>query len=144
MARDWPAALDFAIQARDRLDSALERVLRDPVFEGVYLGPWWDLPAAEAPAAISGWKRAVLRRVMNQGAEHWGHLFLLVSSESNSVILKPEPNANPNVSRLGPFERIGRISPFAILFARSSRPHDSDPLMHLAAETVQSFLSSQK
>ena len=59
------------------LDLAITGALRYAANQDVYLTPWWDLPSAR-PEREHGWKRAVLRRNPHGGADHWGHLFLLV------------------------------------------------------------------
>ncbi len=59
------------------VDLAIRGTLEYERFDRVYLGPWWDLPTGSPE--LRGWKRAVLRRVLAAGAEHWGHLFLVVN-----------------------------------------------------------------
>ena len=68
-----------------RFEVACSTVLRDPLFEGVYLSPLWDLPA---PEGILAWKRSVLRRRPGGGAEPWGHLFLVEETRPGAFTLK--------------------------------------------------------
>ncbi|HEY6237782.1 MAG TPA: hypothetical protein VIZ68_01165, partial [Thermoplasmata archaeon] len=58
------------------LDLALRGALEYERYSGLYFSPWWEL--ADLPAGAAGWKRAVLERVPQRGALHWGHLYLVV------------------------------------------------------------------
>ena len=58
------------------LDLSIRGVQAYERYARVYLSPWWPLP--DLPETVLGWKRAVLERIPMRGAEHWGHLYLLV------------------------------------------------------------------
>lgn len=58
------------------LDLAIRGTLEYERYAHVYLSPWWELP--EVPEGSRAWKRAVLERIPLKGAEHWGHLYLVV------------------------------------------------------------------
>ncbi|MFZ0829966.1 MAG: hypothetical protein WAN40_02380, partial [Thermoplasmata archaeon] len=36
------------------------------------------------------WKMAVLRRQPGGGAEHWGHLFIVLGPKASDVLIRPE------------------------------------------------------
>ena len=59
------------------VDLAIRGTLEYERYGNVYLSPWWEM--AEVPEGIRAWKRAVLERRPLRGAEHWGHLYLIVS-----------------------------------------------------------------
>ncbi len=56
---------------RNRLRANSER-------DGVYLGPPWELPVRPVTESGQGWKLAALQRVSGRGAEHWGHIYVVV------------------------------------------------------------------
>ena len=58
------------------LDLAIRGTLEYERYAHVYLSPWWELP--DVPDGARAWKRAVLERIPLRGAEHWGHLYLVV------------------------------------------------------------------
>lgn len=64
------------------LDLALRGTLEYERYARVYLSPWWELP--EVPEGTRAWKRAVLERIPLRGAEHWGHLYLVVRMDATS------------------------------------------------------------
>jgi hypothetical protein len=61
-----------------------------PPFEAVYTGPAWEMAVPESSVETKVWKMAVLQRRPPGGAEHWGHLFLLLGSNASKVILRAE------------------------------------------------------
>jgi hypothetical protein len=77
---DWIAAWEAALSA----------TAGHSPFEEVYTGPPWDTTASSARAAVQVWKVAVLRRREEGGAEHWGHLFLLLGPGAASWVIRPE------------------------------------------------------
>ncbi len=58
------------------VDLAITGTLEYERYRGVYVGPWWKLE--DVPEGMYVWKRAVLHRTPGRGAEHWGHLYLIV------------------------------------------------------------------
>jgi hypothetical protein len=71
---------------------ALDELLHAPEFGGVYHGPWWSVPLSSPPgeaATGAAWKCAVLRRRPN-GADHEGHLFLVVAAGPAAAELHSE------------------------------------------------------
>lgn len=64
------------------LDLALRGTLEYERYSHLYLSPWWELP--EVPEGARAWKRAVLERIPLRGAEHWGHLYLVVRMDTSS------------------------------------------------------------
>ena len=69
-----------------------------PPHEMVYTGPPWEIPSSSAAVTSTIWKVAVLQRRPIGGAEHWGHLFLLVGERTSEVRIAPEggvPGAGP-------------------------------------------------
>lgn len=69
-----------------------------PPFESVYSGPAWPVagPAKEGDPAV--WKVAVLERREGRGAEHWGHLYIIVGHRPADVVIHLEegPLGDPN------------------------------------------------
>jgi hypothetical protein len=116
-------------------DTALRAAIRAPQFEGLYAPDWWELPPG-APGTL-GWKRAVLRRRIEGGAEHWGHLFLLtgpagaeLSLVAESTRLRPGPIA-PATSLPVPWD--GGI---AVLWVRPGPGSPPGRLLELARATL--------
>jgi hypothetical protein len=72
------------------LDLAITGVLDYSKYERVYLGPWWDLPSEKGTTYTRAWKRAVLRRIPAQGAQHWGHIYLVVRDGEGRLELRRE------------------------------------------------------
>jgi hypothetical protein len=66
------------------VDLAISGTLEYERYKGVYLGPWWKLE--NVPDGMHVWKRAVLHRTVGRGAEHWGHLFLIVRYETREML----------------------------------------------------------
>jgi hypothetical protein len=77
-------------EALDRFDRAAKRALLGPGRQSLYLGPWWNLALRLTDAGAQGWKRAVLERRPGRGADHWGHLYLVVTSTPGRVQLRPD------------------------------------------------------
>ncbi|MFZ0892000.1 MAG: hypothetical protein WB778_02205 [Thermoplasmata archaeon] len=131
-----------ALRLRERLDLALERISHLPAFDGVYLGPWWELPSLSHQLGMVGWKRAVLRRVAGGGAEHWGHLFLLYSAVGQTAGVEPESDPRVRSPRYGAVRKVGEISKVATFLVRASHP-DGSPLLDLFAEQSLELLQGE-
>ena len=103
----------------------------------VYTGPAWEIPNPKASSPARVWKIAVLQRRVGRGAEHWGHLWLVLSEppvdvelqplggisgnrESLSVEILPGSPATPFQVRLRPLseETSARLRAFALEFQR--------------------------
>ncbi|MFZ1023900.1 MAG: hypothetical protein WAN87_07180 [Thermoplasmata archaeon] len=136
MSSEPLSSIPDVLRLRERLDGALERSAQAPGFEGVYLGPWWDLPNDSPRPLLVGWKRAVLRRVAGGGAEHWGHLFLVYSSVGQMAGLEPESDPRLRSPRYGVVRRVGAISNAVELLVRSSHPEGSPLLDRFADESL--------
>jgi len=63
-------------------DLAVRGTLEYERFARVYLSPWWEIP--DVPSGTRAWKRAILERIPLRGAEHWGHLYLVVQPKAES------------------------------------------------------------
>ncbi len=123
-ASDLPAAFE----------EARRRVLAGPEFSGVYTSPLWPVPA---PADHPSWKCAVLQRRVEGGAEHWGHLYLVVSPPGVPVEVEEirEPTGtsgwpHPPVEELTPGNgAVGRVR----FFLRARTPPGPEPLRRFTA-----------
>jgi hypothetical protein len=121
------------------VDLAITGTLDYERYRGVYVGPWWILE--NVPEGVHAWKRAVLRRVPGHGAEHWGHLYLIVrysDRESLSWFTRdwrgrraPKPPTANLVLRKGEVN--------AELALRSSDPAQSAHLEEFAREISERF-----
>jgi hypothetical protein len=60
-----------------------------PRFQGVYTGPVWESENPAAPGGPRVWKVAVLERRPGAGAEHWGHLFLVLGALESEISIRP-------------------------------------------------------
>lgn len=56
----------------------------------VYAGPAWEMssPSPSLPARV--WKLAVLERKTGGGAEHWGHLLVVLDATPRDVTIQPD------------------------------------------------------
>ncbi len=70
-----------------------------PPFEAVYPGPVWESASPFGPAKVGVWKIAVLERRPAAGAEHWGHLFVVLGENASKVVLRPESGLTGNPDR---------------------------------------------
>jgi hypothetical protein len=142
MSADSDGSTPDLLRLRERLDAALEHIAREPEFDGVYLGPWWELPRATPPPSIIGWKRAVLRRVPGRGAEHWGHLFLVYSGLEQTTRLELDSGSRLRGPRYGVVRRVGQLSEKAALLIRPSHP-DGSPLLDRFADEAFTLLQRE-
>jgi hypothetical protein len=129
----WPATVDRALAA----------ALALPSRAGVYVGPWWDLESTGPPNPPRGWKRAILRRRPGGGAEHWGHLFLVVSSDPGDtgidVATLPLFKDSRSAARTRRTFRLPTRPGVAWLIARPSTPLGEAPLGELAREIAEAL-----
>ncbi|HZY70070.1 MAG TPA: hypothetical protein VFF67_03720 [Thermoplasmata archaeon] len=124
------------------LDLAITGLLEYAMFQGVYLGPWWEIGEGELPDGIQAWKRSVLRRVPQRGAQHWGHIFLVTTRSWAKGEVEPDSFA----SSIGAAElalrqvplRLG--DPRAMLYARPTRPESAEHLDQFVRELVDRFI----
>jgi hypothetical protein len=59
-------------------------------FEAVYPGPSWPVKTPPGAGHARVWKMAVLERRAGGGAEHWGHVFVVVGENAPDVVIRPE------------------------------------------------------
>jgi hypothetical protein len=92
--RDWKALWE----------RALTETAGHPPFEQVYPGPVWESASPTGATPTGVWKIAVLERRSTGGAEHWGHLFLVVGENTSKLQIQPAGGlaANPNRAELEP------------------------------------------
>ena len=124
------------------LDLAIRGTLEYERYAHVYLSPWWELP--DVPEGSRAWKRAVLERIPLRGAEHWGHLYLLVRrAEDRSRRLSVFGRSwNGAVVAESPGEErftLRRGEQVAELIAHPSRPERAEQLRAFASELEQRF-----
>jgi hypothetical protein len=124
------------------LDLAITGVLDYSKFAGVYLGPWWDLGDLVAMDGVQVWKRAVLRRIPNAGAQHWGHLYLVTARTYARVELTPETLGFTGKPSKFPMARVQlrEGDPQAVLFVRPSRNDSEANLSSFVREIVDRFV----
>ncbi|MCI4319059.1 MAG: hypothetical protein L3K23_02865 [Thermoplasmata archaeon] len=124
------------------LDLAIRGVLEYPRFSAVYLGPWWDMSANVDLDGVEGWKRAVLRRVPHGGAQHWGHLFLIMTRRWAKVEVDPERFGLPSAAAAQPTTslQLRAGDPHAVLIGRPSRPERAGELAEFMHEVVDRFV----
>ena len=138
------AALDMAPLRPEFLLSYLDLAIRGALGysanQGVYLSPWWELPAP-ARANVRGWKRAVLCRNPHGGADHWGHLFLLCHEGVGRAELESE-----KLALVGGRERRQLIEiplrvgqPEVILVLRPTYEETREELHRFARDIVDRF-----
>jgi hypothetical protein len=122
----------------DRVTQELDRAIARPDRTGVYAGPWWDLAPTGPGAASPGWKRAILRRWPGGGAEHWGHLFLILSTDPAATSIRVASLPIFDDSRSAGFPRRTFRLPAPVgaawLIARPSTTMGEVPLGVLAEE----------
>lgn len=120
------------------VDLAIRGTLEYDRFEQVYLGPWWEIPAVGSEA--HGWKRAVLRRVLAAGAQHWGHVFLIVNEGVPGRTLTwkgaSTDDGNPEVLERIPLRQ---GMPEIVLYFRASVPERRPELSEFAREVGERF-----
>ncbi|MGC2288963.1 MAG: hypothetical protein WA688_03805 [Thermoplasmata archaeon] len=61
-----------------------------PPYDKVYTGPIWESGHPSGAFEARVWKIAVLERRPTAGAEHWGHLFVLLREKASEVAIRPE------------------------------------------------------
>jgi hypothetical protein len=133
--RDWVAVWE----------KALAETAGQPPFERVYPGPVWESAGPTGAPGTGVWKIAVLERQSTAGAEHLGHLFVVVAEDPKKVVLRPESGlaANPNRMELESLsadpgvpwrllirprsaETASRLRAFALEFQRHALPLAKD------------------
>lgn len=121
------------------VDLAIRGTLEYERFDRVYLGPWWDLPVSDPD--LRGWKRAVLRRVLAAGAEHWGHLFLVLNegTAGRTLTWAEEPRAGSVGGRPPERIRLRLGDPEILLYHRPSTPSHAEELTSFAHEVGERF-----
>jgi hypothetical protein len=78
-SRDWTPLWERAISmTRER-----------PAFQAVYTGPVWESAGSTVPEEPRVWKVAVLERRPGAGAQHWGHVFLLLGVGQTKISIRP-------------------------------------------------------
>lgn len=120
-------------------DLAITGALEYSRNQGIYLSPWWDLPSDTED--LRGWKRAVLRKDPHGGADHWGHIFLVVLEGRGTVTLAADhPVFGVSRSAQRPVEvplRAGR--PRVVLFLRPTYPSTKEALLEFGRDVVDRF-----
>lgn len=124
------------------LDLAITGLLEYPMFQGVYLGPWWEIGDDRLPDGVEGWKRSVLRKVPQRGAQHWGHIYLVTihswaKGDVEPDSFSPSIGATELALRKVPL-RMG--DPRAVLYARPTRPESAEHLDQFVRELVDRFV----
>jgi hypothetical protein len=89
-ARDWTVLWELAISmTRER-----------PAFQGVYTGPAWETISSSTSTEVRVWKIAVLMRRPGAGAEHWGHVFLVMGTGTPTISIRPAGGIAGDADRL--------------------------------------------
>ncbi|MCI4352843.1 MAG: hypothetical protein L3K14_05580 [Thermoplasmata archaeon] len=78
--RDWTALWEAAAAA----------TVSGSVDGRVYTGPAWETPNRDTSLSARVWKLAVLERRPEGGAEHWGHMLLVLGKTPSKVVIQPE------------------------------------------------------
>lgn len=121
------------------VDLAIRGTLEYDRFDRVYLGPWWDLPTGSPE--LRGWKRAVLRRVPAAGAEHWGHLFLVIHDADDPAALDWAQELRRG--KVEPAEPTGLVlralAPEIRLYFRPTSAGTEEPLASFVREVGERF-----
>ncbi len=124
------------------LDLAIRGALEYERYALVYLSPWWEL--TDLPEGVRAWKRAVLERIPLRGAEHWGHLYLIVRDPDlprrRLSIRGLSWNGSPD-ERLPDEERLTlrHGAQVAELVVHPSHPDRADRLKRFASELEERF-----
>jgi hypothetical protein len=82
-------------------DRAAAETAGVPPFEAVYTGPAWLVDTPVESRGTKAWKIAVLERRAGRGAEHWGHLFLVLGENAPEVVILPEAGWQGDPQRPG-------------------------------------------
>jgi hypothetical protein len=88
-ARDWTLLWEQAISA----------TTGHPTFQRVYTGPVWEIRGSSGSGDPPVWKIAVLERRPGAGAEHWGHVFLVLGKGTAEISLRPAGGLVGNADR---------------------------------------------
>jgi len=126
-----------------RFDTACAETAGIPGPDGIYVGPLWEIPSRPPASGVLGWKRSVLRRREGRGAENWGHLFLLVSSEGTNPRVGTIPDGLPTggddrVAREGP-SVLETGPPRVLLYWQANQERFAPDLRAFAARVVTRF-----
>jgi hypothetical protein len=138
-----PTAGDAAPEAEsEALRRAMDRALFERRGEGAYASPWWASPVDGTHPGVRAWKAAVLCRRPEGGAEHWGHVFVVLgpSGSPGSPRLTPESFLGARHSE-GPIDRWEVLMParsgWVVARARTERfARDLFPLAKRLAEEL--------
>jgi len=90
-ARDWTALWGAAATS----------TAGRPPYETVYTGPVWESASPTGPGGARVWKIAVLERRASRGAEHWGHLFVVLGEDAPKIDIRPEGGMQGDPHRPG-------------------------------------------
>ncbi|MGA7860885.1 MAG: hypothetical protein WCB19_03400 [Thermoplasmata archaeon] len=89
--RDWTALWGIAASS----------TVGHPPYEAVYTGPVWESASPTGPGSARVWKIAVLERRASGGAEHWGHLFVVLGENASKIAIHPEGGMQGDPDRPG-------------------------------------------
>lgn len=137
--------LDPAVvgSVKERFEASCAGACASSDLPGVYVAPLWDLALEGGAPSLQGWKRAVLRRIEGAGAEHWGHIFLIVSARPGAISIRP--NSDVPVPSNVPLDAVGRVlevgPPSVVLFVRPLHPGVEAHLTAFAGAVERQFLS---
>jgi hypothetical protein len=67
------------------LERTIGGMIGRPPFVAAYTGPVWE---SSGPEGTRMWKIAVLERRPAGGADHWGHLFIVVAQNTSKVRIR--------------------------------------------------------
>lgn len=121
------------------VDLAITGTLEYERYRGVYVGPWWKLE--NVPEGMYVWKRAVLHRTPGRGAEHWGHLYLIVRYETRESFSWFSRDLRGRTSPVTASESLvlRKGEQTAELATRSTDPAQLDHLNQFAREVSERF-----
>jgi hypothetical protein len=121
------------------VDLAITGTLEYERYKGVYVGPWWKLE--DVPEGHHVWKRAVLHRTLGRGAEHWGHLYLVIRYETHESLSWFSKDFRGRQTPALPPESLvlRRGEQTAELAVRSTDPSQSQRLEEFAREVTERF-----
>ncbi len=146
MAADRASMNERAQGVLAAIEDYRDKVRASSEVEGLYLGPPWELPVRPVTESGRGWKIATLQRIAGRGAEHWGHIYVVVVLRRAAWDV--ETATNPGEMRpLLETEEVKPVpfdDPGLLLFIRPRLPAYEIRLRTLALDLARSLPSSEE
>ncbi len=114
--------------------------------DGVYLGPPWELPVQPLTESGRGWKLAALQRIAGRGAEHWGHIYVVVVQDRAAwdVETASNPKGMRPLLEIAEVEALPFDDPGLLLFIRPRHADYRLRLQTLALTLARGLPSSEE